>query len=366
MTYATAPAFDPNALVTAAAPNLNLYLDLPLPRRPSRGRHRVLRDQERRHRLGDLRVTRGGCDPAPARDRHGRSRSDTDADSDPHAHAGRHARGDADTHADPGPDTDANAHGHPPHDADPPPSPASRSSRSPMPRSNRARRGPITARSPRCGRARTRTRRTRPIAATSCSTSLASAGLRRRSVSASSSRTPARTSRACMRSPTRPGPRRASRMETPHRSPAARWPAAPPPTIDAYVDIDLPAGSVTGNGRYAFALKSNGTDSLLANSRESSTGRPQLVIDGGGSPPPPPVPVGAFTANPHDWQRPVERVVHRPVDERPDGVVVDVRRPGIGEREHVDAAQPVAHVRQCRFLRRHAHAVECRGDRAAP
>jgi PKD repeat protein len=70
------------------------------------------------------------------------------------------------------------------------------------------------------------------------------------------------------------------------------------PTADAYVDFDLPASAVTANGRYAFAVRSTSTNSLIVNSRESATNGPELVIDGGGSPPPPPVPVGAFSANP--------------------------------------------------------------------
>jgi PKD repeat protein len=77
------------------------------------------------------------------------------------------------------------------------------------------------------------------------------------------------------------------------------------PNVDVYLDIDLPASAVGGNGRYAFALKGTGTNSLLVNSREATSGRPQLVINGGGSPPPPPVPVGAFTFNPTNGNAPL-------------------------------------------------------------
>jgi PKD repeat protein len=63
-----------------------------------------------------------------------------------------------------------------------------------------------------------------------------------------------------------------------------------------YVEITLPPGSITADGLYTFALKSVSTDSLAVNTREATTNKPQLVINGG-APPPPAVPVSAFTSN---------------------------------------------------------------------
>ena len=80
--------------------------------------------------------------------------------------------------------------------------------------------------------------------------------------------------------------------------------SATPRTLNAYVDIDLPSSAVSGNGRYAFALKSAGTDSLIVASREASANRPQLVINGG-SPPPPATPVGAFATSPSSGNAPL-------------------------------------------------------------
>jgi PKD repeat protein len=77
------------------------------------------------------------------------------------------------------------------------------------------------------------------------------------------------------------------------------------PTLDAYLDFDLPPATVTGNGRYAFALKSSSVDSMLVNSRETATGRPQLVVNGG-APLPPAVPVGAFSADPSSGGAPLD------------------------------------------------------------
>jgi PKD repeat protein len=77
-----------------------------------------------------------------------------------------------------------------------------------------------------------------------------------------------------------------------------------PRTLNTYVDIDLPASAISGSGRYTFALKSAGTDSLIVASREVAANRPQLVINGG-SPPPPNTPVGAFTATPSSGNAPL-------------------------------------------------------------
>ena len=76
-----------------------------------------------------------------------------------------------------------------------------------------------------------------------------------------------------------------------------------PSSTNAYIDIDLPASAIPDNGRYAFAIKGSGTDSLYVNSREASTNKPQLVIDGGGTPPP--TPAGAFVANPSSGTAPL-------------------------------------------------------------
>jgi PKD repeat protein len=77
------------------------------------------------------------------------------------------------------------------------------------------------------------------------------------------------------------------------------------PTLNAYLDFDLPPSTVTGDGRYAFALKSSSVDSMLVNSRETATGRPQLVINGG-TPPLPVAPVGAYSADPSGGGAPLD------------------------------------------------------------
>ena len=81
----------------------------------------------------------------------------------------------------------------------------------------------------------------------------------------------------------------------------------PPPrgSLNAYVDIDLPASAVAGNGRYAFALKS-------ARDRQPHRGEPRGIRQStrsssstAGSPPPPTTPVGAFATSPSSGNAPL-------------------------------------------------------------
>jgi PKD repeat protein len=51
-----------------------------------------------------------------------------------------------------------------------------------------------------------------------------------------------------------------------------------PAVLGQWVQITLPAGTITGDGTYSFALKSNNTNLVAYNSREAATNKPQLVI----------------------------------------------------------------------------------------
>jgi hypothetical protein len=48
--------------------------------------------------------------------------------------------------------------------------------------------------------------------------------------------------------------------------------------LGTYIEINLGAGAITGNGIYAFALKSVSTNNAAYNSREAATNPPQLVV----------------------------------------------------------------------------------------
>ncbi len=83
-------------------------------------------------------------------------------------------------------------------------------------------------------------------------------------------------------------------------TPLASFTAA---STNTYVDIVLPAASIPRAGRYTFALKSAGTNSLIVASREAAN-RPRLLINGGASGPA--VPVGAFAVAPTSGPAPLQ------------------------------------------------------------
>ena len=105
-----------------------------------------------------------------------------------------------------------------------------------------------------------------------------------------------------------------------------------------------------------------GPYSLIVASREASAKRPQLVINGG-SPPPPATPRRSVRDVTQLGERSADSGVHGPVHQRPDGMGVELRRPGLGQPEHFDPPKPESHVHLARVLRRHADAVEWRRDR---
>jgi PKD repeat protein len=77
------------------------------------------------------------------------------------------------------------------------------------------------------------------------------------------------------------------------------------PIANAYVDINLPASSVTPGSLVTFGLKSTGTNSLIFNSREAGSNLPQLIVTFTTPPPPPQPPVGAFSAAPTSGDAPL-------------------------------------------------------------
>ena len=92
-----------------------------------------------------------------------------------------------------------------------------------------------------------------------------------------------------------------------------------------------------------FGLKGTGTNSLIVNSREATTNKPQLVINGGGAPPPTP-PVGAFTRR-RSRDRSADRHIHGSVHERPDGMGWNFDDPGSGSQNTSTLQKPDSHVR---------------------
>ncbi len=93
-----------------------------------------------------------------------------------------------------------------------------------------------------------------------------------------------------------------------------RWSNAPPivgtplasgpaPTANTYVEYTLPASAVPGDGLYAFAIKSNATNSAIFRSKEATTNRPQLVVTLGAAPIG--VPTAAFISDRSSGQAPL-------------------------------------------------------------
>jgi PKD repeat protein len=70
-----------------------------------------------------------------------------------------------------------------------------------------------------------------------------------------------------------------------------------PSTLNTYVDIDLPTADITAGNPVTFGIKGTNSDSLIVNSRNATTNRPELVINAGASTPPA-APVGSFNAAP--------------------------------------------------------------------
>ncbi|HSL77950.1 MAG TPA: DNRLRE domain-containing protein, partial [Candidatus Limnocylindrales bacterium] len=79
-----------------------------------------------------------------------------------------------------------------------------------------------------------------------------------------------------------------------------------PSATNAYVEINLPTTGATPGNLITYGLKgvNIGTDSLIVNSRNATSNRPELVITAGPSGPPV-APVGAFAASPTDGTAPL-------------------------------------------------------------
>ena len=113
-----------------------------------------------------------------------------------------------------------------------------------------------------------------------------------------------------------------------------------------------------------FGLKGSGTNSLIVNSREATTNKPQLVINGGGTPPPT-TPVGAFNAVPSSGTAPLTVTFTDQSTNTPTAWAWNFGDPGSGAQNTSTAQNPTPHLRVGRQLHRDAHTQQRRGARTS-
>ena len=142
-----------------------------------------------------------------------------------------------------------------------------------------------------------------------------------------------------MRSTTRRGQRRPSTTRTRPRSPVRPIATSTPATLNAYVDITLPTNAVVPGNLVTFGLKGTGTNSLIVNSRDAATNKPQLVINGGGTPPPT-APVGAFSAAPSSGTAPLTVTFTDQSTNSPTGWAWNFGDPGSGAQNTSTVQNP--------------------------
>ena len=135
-----------------------------------------------------------------------------------------------------------------------------------------------------------------------------------------------------------------------------------PAALNAYVDITLPTNAVVPGNLLTFGLKGTGTNSLIVNSRDAATNRPQLVINGGGTPPPT-APVGAFSAAPSSGTAPLTVTFTDQSTNSPTGSAWNFGDPGSGAQNTSTVQNPTHTFASAGNYKRDAHTQQRRGAR---
>ena len=114
-----------------------------------------------------------------------------------------------------------------------------------------------------------------------------------------------------------------------------------PSTAGAYVEITLPTTGATPGSLITYGLKgvNVGTDSMIVNSREATSNKPELVITAGPSGPPV-APVGAFDAAPTTGNAPLTVTFTDQSTNAPTGWAWDFGDPNSGSSNTSTAQNP--------------------------